>query len=121
MSKFPEVVSSSAVIVSRRFPVPRQFHPTAQYYLVETFEQWQSVADAGLDPIITHLRFSTDPRSDLAARLGRMIMPWRWRRTILNAGIVEVRYTRGAPVSPIVGAMLAGVRLVRCRVGRMRD
>jgi len=91
----------------------------SDFVLVTHEADWRRAAEAGLDPVITHVRFSvTDARSDLAARLGAIVMPWRWRRTILNTGIGVVRYVPGAPVSPVVGALLAGSRVVRERRGR---
>ncbi|ARU53021.1 hypothetical protein JOE63_002265 [Cellulosimicrobium cellulans] len=86
----------------------------ADFVLVIDERQWHEAARAGLDPVATHLRFSvTDRRSDSAARLGRFVMPWRWRRTILNSGIGVVYWRRGAPLAPRVGALLAGSRVVR--------
>ncbi len=88
--------------------------PDTDYVLVVREPDWWVVADAGRDPVTTHLRFSvTDARSDVAASLGRVVMPWRWRRTILNSGIGEVRRQRGAPLAPLLGALLAGARVRR--------
>lgn len=88
--------------------------PVADFVLVTDERAWHEAARAGLDPVATHLRFSvTDRRSDAAARLGRFVMPWRWRRTILNAGIGVVYWRRGAPLAPRLGALLAGSRVVR--------
>lgn len=88
------------------------------YVLVSNTADWDAVVEAGLDPVTTHVRFSlTDPRSNLPARLGRLIMPWRWRRTILNAGIRELRCTWRAPLAPAVGAVLAGATVRVSRRG----
>ncbi|WP_069385814.1 hypothetical protein [Cellulosimicrobium cellulans] len=92
--------------------------PATDYVLVTSEADWLAVDRAGLAPVATHVRFSvTDARSDVAARLGRLVMPWRWRRTILNTGIREVRYGPGAPAAPLLGALLAGSRVVRERRG----
>ncbi|MEV8027221.1 hypothetical protein [Cellulosimicrobium funkei] len=86
----------------------------ADYVLVTDEQGWHDAVAAGLDPVATHLRFSvTDRRSDAAARLGRLVMPWRWRRTVLNTRIGVVYWRRGAPLAPRLGALLAGSRLVR--------
>ncbi|MBD5785282.1 hypothetical protein IF650_03730 [Cellulosimicrobium terreum] len=99
--------------------VEPQLDPSFDFVLVTDEDAWQDVATAGLDPIITHVRFSvTDPRSRAAARLGRAIMPWRWRRNLLNAGIATVHYSAGAPWAPLIGARLAGIRLTRRNPGR---
>lgn len=88
--------------------------PETDYVLVVRESDWRVVADAGRDPVTTHLRFSvTDARSDVAASLGRIVMPWRWRRTILNTGIGVVHRQQGAPLAPVLGALLAGARVRR--------
>lgn len=92
--------------------------PATDYVLVASESDWRVAARAGLDPVTTHVRFSvTDARSDVAARLGRLVMPWRWRRTILNTGIGLVHSEPGAPFAPVLGALLAGARVRRSRDG----
>ena len=101
----PATVTSDVVRLSR-----------ADYVLVTREADWCAVAGAGLDPVTAHLRFSvTDARSEAAARLGPVVMPWRWRRTILNTGIREVYREPGAPLAPVLGALLAGARVRRAR------
>lgn len=104
---------ATAVLLSPDEHVPRRSTGT-DFVLVTSEAGWRSVAEAGLDPVTTHVRFSvTDARSDLAARLGGLVMPWRWRRTILNTGIGVVYLEHGAPLAPLLGALLAGARVRR--------
>ena len=81
--------------------------------LVSTETAYSSAVGLGLSPILIPLRFSlTDRRAEHAARLGGLIMPWRWRRVFLNEGIVllYVPQIRGT-LHICLGAVLSGVKI----------
>lgn len=64
--------------------------------LVSSREQYQAVAELGGDPILITRDFSaTDRRGKLRLRLGVLLVPWRWRRTLLNEGVGELVVSNG--------------------------
>lgn len=75
----------------------------AECVLVAIESDLEAAAQACLDPWRAHKRFSvTDPRSNPAAPHGLLVIPWGWRRTVLNAGTRELTS---------VGALIARARV----------
>ncbi|WP_043669140.1 hypothetical protein [Clavibacter michiganensis] len=83
--------------------------------LVRAPEQYDAVIQLGGQPVIIHRQFSvTDSRGSLRLRLGAMLEPWRWRRTLLNEGISALHVPRGARRSTfVIAARMARVSIVR--------
>jgi hypothetical protein len=87
--------------------------PAGWLYLVTASEDFERLERLGCDVALMPLRFSvTDARAAWRARLGRLIMPWRWRRLLLNEGVTRIRAPRRPSSVPVVlGALLAGARV----------
>jgi hypothetical protein len=83
--------------------------------LVRTPEQYEEVIALGGQPVIIHRQFSvTDSRGSLRLRLGSLLEPWRWRRTLLNEGVSQLVVSRGGRRSVFVAAArLASVKVLR--------
>lgn len=83
--------------------------------LVRAPEQYEAVIQLGGQPVIIHRQFSvTDSRGSLRLRLGAMLEPWRWRRTLLNEGISALHVSPGGRRSTfVIAARLARVGVVR--------
>jgi hypothetical protein len=81
--------------------------------LVTRADHFELLEELGLDVALVPRRFSvTDSKADARARLGRLIMPWRWRRLLLNEGVTRLAVPVGLWPAPIIlGALLAGVRV----------
>jgi hypothetical protein len=81
--------------------------------LVTRADHFERLEELGLDVALVPRRFSvTDSRADRRARLGRLIMPWRWRRLLLNEGVTRLSAPIGFwPLPIMVGALMAGVRV----------
>jgi hypothetical protein len=79
--------------------------------LVRTPEQYADVLALGGQPVIIHRQFSvTDSRGSLRLRLGALLEPWRWRRTLLNEGVSDLVVSRGGRRSTfVIAARLAAV------------
>jgi hypothetical protein len=79
--------------------------------LVRTRDQYEDVLALGGQPVIIHRQFSvTDARGSLRLRLGALLEPWRWRRTLLNEGVSDLVVSRGGRRSTfVIAARLAAV------------
>jgi hypothetical protein len=83
--------------------------------LVRAPEQYDAVIRLGGQPVIIHRQFSvTDSRGSLRLRLGAVLEPWRWRRTLLNEGVSALHVSPGGHRSTfVIAARLAAVNLLR--------
>ena len=66
------------------------------FVLVFNADQYRDVlADSGQPILITRDFSVTDRRGKLRLRLGRIIEPWRLRRTLLNEGVTRLTIVPG--------------------------
>ncbi|TFC05566.1 hypothetical protein E3O42_03170 [Cryobacterium adonitolivorans] len=66
------------------------------FVLVFNANQYRQVLEAAGQPILITRDFSvTDRRGKLRLRLGRLIEPWRLRRTLLNEGVSRLTILPG--------------------------
>lgn len=66
------------------------------FVLVFNADQYRMVLAASGQPILITRDFSvTDRRGKLRLRLGRIIEPWRLRRTLLNEGVTRLTIVPG--------------------------
>ncbi|MCS5735572.1 hypothetical protein [Herbiconiux daphne] len=93
-----------------RIPDPASF----DFVLVSTSDQYEYALSVGAQPILITRDFSvTDRRGKLRLRLGKLIEPWRWRRTLLNEGVTELTVPRaGGSASFRIASRLAKVRVI---------
>lgn len=69
---------------------------TFDFVLVFNADQYLQVLAADGQPILITRDFSvTDRRGKLRLRLGRLIEPWRLRRTLLNEGVTRLTILPG--------------------------
>ena len=83
------------------------------FVLVQSEVQYRAVVGETGQPILITRDFSvTDRRGKLRLRLGKLIEPWRWRRTLLNEGISTVYLADKRGLAPVrIAARLAKVRV----------
>jgi hypothetical protein len=83
--------------------------------LVRAPEQYEAVIRLGGQPVIIHRQFSvTDSRGSLRLRLGALLEPWRWRRTLLNEGVSALHVSPGGRRSTfVIAARMAAVSVLR--------
>ena len=88
--------------------------PARQFTLVSTLADYDALTAAGQNSILIQRRPSSHFSVPLVVRLaGPLIMPWRWRRVLLNEGITTVAIPRSLASTPLaVAALLARSRIV---------
>lgn len=83
--------------------------PARDFTLVSTLDDYEALTAAGQNSILIQRRPSSHFSVPLVVRLaGPLIVPWRWRRLLLNEGVEEV-IVRPSPsgIPIILGAWLA--------------
>ena len=105
MSKPTTTRTSSSVLacaVPRTWSLATSSGPTLRdlsafdFVLVFNADQYQDVLRESGQPILITRDFSvTDRRGKLRLRLGRLIEPWRLRRTLLNEGVTRLTIVPG--------------------------
>lgn len=87
--------------------------PARHFTLVSTPGDYEALTAAGHNSILIQRRPSSHFSVPLVVRLaGPLIVPWRWRRLLLNEGITTTISRRSLSSIPLVIATL----LARCRV-----
>lgn len=124
MSKTTPTLTTSAVLACA---VPRTWSSTPatagatvvdpsayDFVLVFNEEQYRDVLAGSGQPILITRDFSvTDRRGKLRLRLGRIIEPWRLRRTLLNEGVTRLTIVPGpGALAHRIAAVLGRVPVV---------